>query len=114
MEAPTAPNINIKEFPIKKAINVEITPIDLLFENLEKSGVRVPPLINEPIQRLSPTASPKLFAGSIAKSSEIIETDFKNFMDTNEKQLTEVFQKNNKFQTSVLGLKARGNFPRQR
>ena len=42
-----------------------------------------------------------------------IEDDFKNFLDKNEEQLTHKFQKTNKFQTSVRGLKIRGVFPTQ-
>lgn len=45
------------------------------------------------------------------KSETSIEDDYKTFMDKNEDKLTEEFQRNNEFQTSVHGLKARGNFP---
>jgi hypothetical protein len=45
------------------------------------------------------------------KDASSVEDDYKNFMDKNEDRLTEVFQKNNQFQTSVHGLKARGHFP---
>ena len=41
------------------------------------------------------------------------EDDFKNFLDKNEEQLTQKFQKAHEFQTSVRGLKVRGVFPTQ-
>jgi hypothetical protein len=44
------------------------------------------------------------------KAENAIEDDYKNFMDKNEDTLTEKFQKENQFQTSVLGVKERGNF----
>jgi len=42
-----------------------------------------------------------------------INDDFKNFMDKQEEELTAKFQKQNKFQTSVRGLKFRGAFGSQ-
>jgi len=42
-----------------------------------------------------------------------VETDYKNFLDKNEEQLTQRFQKQHQFQTSVRGLKIRGVFPTQ-
>ena len=42
-----------------------------------------------------------------------VEDDFKTFMDQNEENLNEKFQKENNFQTSVRGLKVRGVFPTQ-
>jgi len=42
-----------------------------------------------------------------------VEDDFKNFMDKNEDVLTEQFQKENQFQTSVRGLKVRGTYNSQ-
>lgn len=42
-----------------------------------------------------------------------VEDDYKNFLDKNEEVLTQKFQKANKFQTSVRGLKIRGVFPTQ-
>lgn len=42
-----------------------------------------------------------------------VEDDFKNFMDKNEDALTEQFQKENQFQTSVRGLKVRGTYNSQ-
>ena len=42
-----------------------------------------------------------------------MEDDYKNFLDKNEEVLTQKFQKVNKFQTSVRGLKIRGVFPTQ-
>ena len=41
---------------------------------------------------------------------EDITTDFKTFMEKNEKRLTEKFDRENKFQTSVRGFINRGNF----
>ena len=41
------------------------------------------------------------------------EDDFKNFMDKNEESLSEKFQKENQFQTSVRGLKVRGVYGSQ-
>ena len=41
------------------------------------------------------------------------EDDFKNFMDKNEDQLSQKFQRTHDFQTSVRGLKIRGVFPSQ-
>ena len=52
-----------------------------------------------------------------AKEEEIklkessIEEDYKNFIDKQEEKINELFNKNNKFQTSVRGLKVRGVFP---
>jgi len=42
-----------------------------------------------------------------------IEDDYKNFLDKNEDELTQKFQKANQFQTSVRGLKIRGVFNSQ-
>lgn len=42
-----------------------------------------------------------------------IEDDFKTFMDQNEDRLNGEFNKKNRFQTSVRGLKIRGVFPTQ-
>merc|ERR1712065_132732 len=42
-----------------------------------------------------------------------VEDDFKTFMDQNEENLNEKFQKENNFQTSVRGLKVRGVFGTQ-
>jgi len=41
------------------------------------------------------------------------EDDYKNFMDKHEDKLTEQFNRENAFQTSVRGLKVRGVFPTQ-
>lgn len=41
---------------------------------------------------------------------EDVTTDFKTFMEKNEKRLTEKFDRENKFQTSVRGFINRGNF----
>jgi hypothetical protein len=42
-----------------------------------------------------------------------VEDDYKNFLDKNEDSLTEKFQKQNNFQTSVRGLKIRGSYNTQ-
>lgn len=42
-----------------------------------------------------------------------VSDDFQNFLDNNEDKLTEQFQRDHAFQTSVRGLKNRGNFPTQ-
>merc|ERR1711916_341120 len=54
------------------------------------------------------------FNKSITKLKEYsVEDDFKTFMDQNEENLNEKFQKENNFQTSVRGLKVRGVFGTQ-
>ena len=50
---------------------------------------------------------------NIKESSQIVEDDFKNFMDKDEDRLTLQFNKDNKFQTSVRGIKIRGSFSTQ-
>lgn len=45
--------------------------------------------------------------------SESVSDDFQNFLDKNEDKLTEQFQREHAFQTSVRGLKTRGNFSTQ-
>jgi hypothetical protein len=42
-----------------------------------------------------------------------VDDDFKNFMDKHEDKLTEKFNRDHAFQTSVRGLKVRGVFPTQ-
>ena len=44
---------------------------------------------------------------------EGVESDYKSFLDKNEEQLTQKFQKAHDFQTSIRGLKIRGVFPTQ-
>jgi hypothetical protein len=44
------------------------------------------------------------------KEISSVEDDYKNFMEKNEEKLTQKFQKTNKFQTSVFGMKQRGVF----
>ena len=43
-----------------------------------------------------------------------VEEEYKSFLDANEDTLTEVFSKENDFQTNVRGLKIRGSFETQR
>jgi hypothetical protein len=45
--------------------------------------------------------------------SESVTNDFQNFLDKNEDNLTAQFQREHAFQTSVRGLKTRGNFSTQ-
>lgn len=42
--------------------------------------------------------------------SQVVEDDFKNFMDKDEDRLNAQFNKENKFETSVRGIKIRGSF----
>lgn len=49
----------------------------------------------------------------IKESSQVVEDDYKNFLDKDEDRLNAIFDKRNKFQTSVRGLKVRGCFPTQ-
>lgn len=74
--APIAPNKNIKEFPIKNAIIVVDTAIFLFFENRVKSGVTVPPLINDPIHRVIAVIREILLIGSIFAREFIPPTEF--------------------------------------
>jgi hypothetical protein len=50
---------------------------------------------------------------SIKLKENSVDDDFKNFMDKNEESLSEKFQKENQFQTSVRGLKVRGVYGSQ-
>jgi hypothetical protein len=50
---------------------------------------------------------------TIKEASQIIDDDFKNFIDKNEDRLNIVFNKENDFQTSVRGIKIRGSFSTQ-
>jgi len=47
------------------------------------------------------------------KEASSIEDDYKNFLDKNETQINAQFNKEHEFQTSVRGIKARGNFATQ-
>lgn len=49
----------------------------------------------------------------IKTSSQVVEDDYKNFIDKDEDRLNAIFNKDNKFQTSVRGLKIRGTFATQ-
>lgn len=49
----------------------------------------------------------------IKASSQVVEDDYKNFIDKEEDRLNERFNKDNSFQTSVRGIKVRGAFPTQ-
>lgn len=49
---------------------------------------------------------------TMLKSGSIAD-DFQNFLDKQEDKLTEQFQREHEFQTSVRGLKVRGSFPTQ-
>jgi hypothetical protein len=50
---------------------------------------------------------------SVKLKENSVEDDYKNFLDKNEDALTEKFQKENEFQTSVRGLKFRGAYASQ-
>jgi hypothetical protein len=50
---------------------------------------------------------------TIKEASQVIDDDFKNFIDKNEDRLNIVFNKENDFQTSVRGIKIRGAFSTQ-
>jgi hypothetical protein len=62
--------------------------------------------ITKDLQDFCKDEKDKLFATSL-------EDDFKNYMDVNESQLDEGFNKENAFQTSIRGLKVRGCYPTQ-
>jgi hypothetical protein len=49
----------------------------------------------------------------IKNTSQIVEDDYKNFLDKDEERFNMQYNKENKFQTSVRGLKIRGSFPTQ-
>ena len=49
----------------------------------------------------------------IKNSSQVVEDDFKNFIDKDEDRLNDLFNKENGFQTNVRGLKIRGTFSTQ-
>lgn len=49
---------------------------------------------------------------TVLKSGSVAD-DFQNFLDKQEDKLTEQFQRQHEFQTSVRGLKVRGSFPTQ-
>jgi hypothetical protein len=49
----------------------------------------------------------------IKASSQVVEDDYKNFIDKEEDRLNAQFNKDNGFQTSVRGIKIRGTFPTQ-
>jgi len=51
--------------------------------------------------------------GMKLKEASSVEDDFNKFLDKNEETLTERFQKDNQFQTSVRGLKVRGVYNSQ-
>jgi Family of unknown function (DUF5832) len=55
----------------------------------------------------------KVEEAMIKESSQVVDDDYKNFLDKNEDRLNGVFDKRNNFQTSVRGLKVRGSFPTQ-
>ena len=48
-----------------------------------------------------------------ATLKKTVEDDYKTFVDNNEERLEKTFSEQNKFQTSVRGLKVRGVFPSQ-
>ena len=62
--------------------------------------------ISKDLQDFCKDEKDKLFSTSL-------EDDFKNYMDTNDAQLEERFNREHSFQTSVRGLKIRGSYPTQ-
>ena len=62
--------------------------------------------ISKDLQDFCKDEKDKLFSTSL-------EDDFKNYMDTNDSQLEERFNREHSFQTSVRGLKIRGSYPTQ-
>ena len=62
--------------------------------------------ISKDLQDFCKDEKDKLFSTSL-------EDDFKNYMDTNDTQLEERFNREHGFQTSVRGLKIRGSYPTQ-
>ena len=49
----------------------------------------------------------------LKESAQVVEDDFKNFMDKNEERLNTNFHREHEFQTSVRGVKIRGVFSTQ-
>jgi len=92
----------IKQWDFKKSM-------DKFFDFLQfisfKYGLEIDGLVNDYTEFVT-EESPKL-------KSQGVEEDFKNFLDKNEDDLIQRFQKENDFQTSVRGLKIRGVFPSQ-
>jgi len=92
----------IKQWDFKKSM-------DKFFDFLQfisfKYGLEIDGLVNDYTEFVT-EESPKL-------KSQGVEEDFKNFLDKNEDDLIQRFQKENNFQTSVRGLKIRGVFPSQ-
>ena len=49
----------------------------------------------------------------LKSDAKVVEDDYKNFIDKNEERLNLQFSRDNKFQTSVRGVKVRGSFATQ-
>lgn len=66
MELRSGAGKRLEELPvIKNAITVVATETFLFFENLAKSGVAVPPLINDPTHKVTAVTKAILLVGSI-------------------------------------------------
>lgn len=92
----------VKQWDFKKSM-------DKFFDFLQfasyKYGLEIETLMNDYTEFIK-EEGPKL-------KDTGVEDDYKNFLDKNEDDLTQKFQKENHFQTSVRGLKIRGVFPTQ-
>lgn len=92
----------VKQWDFKKSM-------DKFFDFLQfasyKYGLEIEALMNDYTEFIK-EEGPKL-------KDTGVEDDYKNFLDKNEDDLTQKFQKENHFQTSVRGLKIRGVFPTQ-
>ena len=62
--------------------------------------------LSKDLQEFCKDEKEKLFASTI-------EDEYKNYLDTNEEQLEDSFNREHSFQTSVRGLKVRGSYPSQ-
>uniref|UniRef100_A0A6C0HZL8 Uncharacterized protein n=1 Tax=viral metagenome TaxID=1070528 RepID=A0A6C0HZL8_9ZZZZ len=92
----------VKQWDFKKSM-------DKFFDFLQfasyKYGLEIETLMNDYTEFIK-EEGPKL-------KDTGVEDDYNNFLDKNEDDLTQKFQKENHFQTSVRGLKIRGVFPTQ-
>ena len=92
----------VKQWDFKKSM-------DKFFDFLQfasyKYGLEIEGLMNDYTEFIK-EEGPKLKEAGV-------EDDYKNFLDKNEDDLTQKFQKDHQFQTSVRGLKIRGVFPSQ-
>jgi hypothetical protein len=90
----------LKQFEFRKSM-------DKLYEFIQFLSVKYPSL---DLEELTKDYEDFIREEGVKLREQGIEDDFKNFMDKNEDELTKRFQSENKFQTSVRGLKVRGAF----